>query len=124
MFRTTGFASPAEEFEGDEFDLERHIFASPDLFPVRMSGEAMIGASILAGDFVLIRPGQTPRVGEIVWARVDDRQLLRFYRKDRQGKPYLRAAHPDVPDDRPHEELLIYGVATAILRDLLPARHP
>ena len=122
MFRTTGFASPADEFEGDEFDLQRHIFASPDLFPVRMSGKAMVGAGILAGDFVLVRPGQAPRVGEIVWARIDDRLLLRFYRRDGQGRPYLRAAHPGFPDDRPREELLTYGVATAVLRDRTPPR--
>jgi repressor LexA len=49
-------------------------------------GDSMIGAHITDGDFVVIRPQQTARNGDIVVAQVDENAvtLKRFFReKDR-----------------------------------------
>lgn len=52
-------------------------------FALRVEGDSMIGAGILDGDYVLVRPQQSVDNGDIVVALLDDSVTVkRFYRED------------------------------------------
>lgn len=54
-------------------------------FALRVRGDSMVGAGILSGDLVVVRPQQTANHGEIVVARIEDEATVkRLYFKDGQ----------------------------------------
>ena len=54
-------------------------------FALRVRGDSMVGAGILSGDWVVVRPQQTANHGEIVVARIEDEATVkRLYFKDGQ----------------------------------------
>lgn len=54
-------------------------------FALRVRGDSMVGAGILIGDLVVVRPQQTANHGEIVVARIEDEATVkRLYFKDGQ----------------------------------------
>jgi repressor LexA len=62
------------------------VVASGDAYVLRVRGDSMIEAHITDGDYVVIRPQQTARDGDIVVAQVEENAvtLKRFYKeKDR-----------------------------------------
>ena len=62
------------------------LSANGDAYVLRVRGDSMIDAHITDGDFVVIRPQQTARDGDIVVAQVEENAvtLKRFFReKDR-----------------------------------------
>ena len=59
--------------------------AEPDCFALRVRGESMIGAGILDGDKVIVRPQQTADDGQIVVALLEDEATVkRLYRRNGQ----------------------------------------
>ena len=57
----------------------------PNCFALRVRGESMIGAGILDGDKVIVRPQQTADDGQIVVARIgDEATVKRLSRKNGQ----------------------------------------
>lgn len=77
---------------------------SGDAYVLRVRGDSMIDAHIADGDFVLIRPQQTARNGDIVVAQVEENAvtLKRFFKeKDRvrlepANAAYQAQFYPDV----------------------------
>ena len=77
---------------------------SGDAYVLRVRGDSMIEAHIADGDYVVIRPQQTARDGDIVVAQVDENAvtLKRFFReKDRirlqpANQNYAPQFYPDV----------------------------
>ena len=70
---------------------------SGDAYVLKVRGDSMIEAHIADGDFVLIRPQNTARNGDIVVAQVEENAvtLKRFFKeKDRDPPP---AREPGVP---------------------------
>jgi len=65
-----------------------------DAYVLRVRGDSMIEAHIADGDFVVIRPQETARDGDIVVAQVDDNAvtLKRFYRE--KDRVRLQPANP------------------------------
>jgi repressor LexA len=65
-----------------------------DAYVLRVRGDSMIEAHIADGDFVVIRPQETARDGDIVVAQVDDNAvtLKRFFREKDQVR--LQPANP------------------------------
>ena len=67
-----------------------------DLFALRVRGESMIGAGILDGDVVVVRPQQTAVNGDIVVALLEDEATVkRFYRSG--DTVCLLPENPDYP---------------------------
>lgn len=86
-------------------------------FALKVRGESMIDAGILDGDIVIIEPGQ-PRSGDIVAALIDgETTLKRFIKKDTRA-PYLKAENPNYPQLHPVVEMMVQGVAKAVVRSL------
>jgi repressor LexA len=115
-----GFAQNREqETEGCvSVDVESIGFKpTRNTFALRVTGDSMIDRHILDGDIVVLEHGPEPRHGDIVAALIDGESTLKtFLRKS--GKPYLKAENSKYPDLIPAQELMIQGVARAVLRTL------
>ncbi len=84
-------------------------------FALKVRGESMINAGIFEGDTVILDP-RTPRNNDIVAALIDGETTLKRYIHDRSCPPYLKAENTDYPEIHPVGELIIQGVALAVVR--------
>lgn len=86
-------------------------------FALKVRGDSMIDAGIEDGDNVIIEQCP-PRHGDIVAALIDNETTLkRFIQRPGDG-PYLKAENERYPELHPVSELVIQGVARAIVRSL------
>jgi repressor LexA len=86
-------------------------------FALRVRGESMIDAGINDGDTVVVET-RPPRDGEIVVALIDGQSTLKRFIRPPDGTPYLRSENQAFPVMHPVSELVIQGVATALVRRL------
>lgn len=86
----------------------------PGCFALRVRGQSMVGAGILDGDRVVVRPQTTAEDGQIVVARIDDEATVkRLSRKN--GKIWLLPENPDFePIDGTEAEIV--GLVKAVYR--------
>ena len=84
-------------------------------FALRVRGESMVGAGILDGDKVVVRPQQSADNGQIVVARIgDEATVKRLSRKN--GQIWLLPENPAFePIDGTEAELI--GVVKAVVRE-------
>ena len=59
--------------------------ADPDCFALRVRGDSMIGAGILSGDKVIVRPQPTADNGDIVVALLEDEATVKRFSADESG---------------------------------------
>ena len=87
----------------------------PSCFALRVRGESMIGAGILDGDRVIVRPQQTAEDGQIVVARIgDEATVKRLSRKN--GEIWLLPENPAFcPIDGREAEII--GIVKALARE-------
>ena len=87
----------------------------PSCFALRVRGESMIGAGILDGDRVIVRPQQTADDGQIVVARIgDEATVKRLSRKN--GQIWLLPENPAFsPIDGTEAEII--GIVKALCRE-------
>lgn len=84
-------------------------------FALKVRGESMINAGIFEGDTVILDPRQ-PRNNDIVAALIDGETTLKRFIQTRNQSPFLKAENPDYPEIYPVGELIIQGVALAVVR--------
>ncbi len=92
------------------FGLSRNA----EVFAVRVRGDSMVNAHIVAGDTVIIECRE-PRPADIVAALIDGESTLKTY-VVRRGQPFLKAENPEYPDLVPARELVIQGVMAGLVR--------
>ena len=87
----------------------------PGCFALRVRGDSMVGAGILSGDKVVVRPQQTANDGQIVVARIgDEATVKRLYR--RNGQVWLMPENVAYePIDGSEAELI--GLVKAVVRE-------
>lgn len=86
----------------------------PGCFALRVRGESMIGAGILSGDLVVVRPQQTAMDGQIVVARIGDEATVKRLSR-RSGQVWLLPENPDFePIDGSEAEII--GLVKAVIR--------
>ncbi len=87
----------------------------PSCFALRVRGDSMIGAGILDGDKVVVRPQPTANDGQIVVARIgDEATVKRLSRKD--GQVWLLPENENYdPIDGSEAELV--GLVKAVVRE-------
>ena len=87
----------------------------PGCFALRVRGDSMIGAGILDGDKVVVRPQQTADNGQIVVARIgEEATVKRLLRKE--GKIWLMPENEAYePIDGTQAELV--GLVKAVVRE-------
>ena len=87
----------------------------PGCFALRVRGESMIGAGILDGDKVVVRPQQTADDGQIVVARIGDEATVKRLSLKR-GQVWLLPENPAFePIDGSEAELI--GLVKAVVRE-------
>jgi repressor LexA len=87
-----------------------------DSFMLRVKGDSMVGAAILDGDLILVRPQPSAENGEIVVAMVDDEATVkRFYKED--GRIRLQ---PENPEMAPifSSDVTVVGRVEAVVRKI------
>ncbi len=109
----------AEENIEEYFRLPTSLVGRGEYFLLRASGDSMIEAGINDGDLVLIRQQNTASAGQIVVALIDnDTTLKRFFPEPENSRIRLHPENNSM-DDFYVSELLIQGVATKVLKDLV-----
>jgi repressor LexA len=105
--------------ESHEGALEpSQLFGDPKgLFALRVRGDSMIGAGILAGDFVIVRHQERANPGDIVVALVGDEATVKTYRP-RADSIELVAANPKYDPIVVAEEsdFRIMGIVRGVIR--------
>lgn len=87
----------------------------PGCFALRVRGESMIGAGILDGDRVIVRPQPTAEDGQIVVARIGDEATVKRLSL-RRGQVWLLPENPAFdPIDGSQAELV--GLVKAVFRE-------
>ena len=87
----------------------------PGCFALRVRGDSMVGAGILSGDKVVVRPQQTANDGQIVVARIGDEATVKRLRR-RQGQVWLMPEN-DAYEPIDGREAEIIGVVKAVVRE-------
>ena len=87
----------------------------PGCFALRVRGDSMLGAGILPGDKVVVRPQATADDGQIVVARLEDEATVKRLRR-RGGEIWLIPENDAyAPIDGTHAEII--GVVKAVVRE-------
>jgi repressor LexA len=104
----------AEQMIEDVFPLPKLLVGDGTLFMVKVSGESMIDAAIMDGDWVVVRQQDTAENGEIVAAMIDGEATVKtLQRKD--GHVWLLPHNPAYsPIDG--DEATILGRVVSVLR--------
>ena len=87
----------------------------PGCFALRVRGDSMVGAAILSGDLVVVRPQQSADDGQIVVARIGDEATVKRLHR-RNGKVLLMPENDNyAPIDGSEAELI--GIVKAVVRE-------
>jgi repressor LexA len=108
-----------EEREGTVPVAPDRIGAQDRLFALRVRGDSMMGAGILAGDLVIVRQQATADTGDIVVALVGEEATVKRLVRQRD-RLELHPANPDFAPIviRPPEELVLLGRVIEVRRYL------
>lgn len=87
----------------------------PECFALRVRGDSMIGAGILDGDKVVIRPQQAAEDGQIVVARIGDEATVK--RLHRRNGQVLLMPENDNYEPIDGSEAEIIGLVRAVVRE-------
>lgn len=87
----------------------------PGCFALRVRGDSMVGAAILSGDLVVVRPQQSADDGQIVVARIGDEATVKRLRR-RNGQVWLMPENDNYePIDGTEAEII--GIVRAVVRE-------
>ena len=87
----------------------------PACFALRVRGDSMVGAGILSGDKVVVRPQQTAMDGQIVVARIGDEATVKRLQR-RNGEIWLMPEN-DAYEPIEGSEAEIIGLVKAVFRE-------
>jgi repressor LexA len=108
---------PIEAYQeaSDTLSVPEALAASGDAYVLKVRGDSMIDAHITDGDFVVIRPQQTARNGDIVVAQVEENAvtLKRFFRE--KDRVRLQPANEQYPPMF-YDEVRIQGKLIGVIR--------
>ena len=111
-----GIPITAEQQIDEIFPLPRQLVGKGDLFMLKVSGESMIDAAIMDGDWVVVRQQKTAENGEIVAAMLDNEATVKVFRQ-RDGHTWLLPRNTNFePIVGDHAEIL--GKVVAVLRSV------
>jgi repressor LexA len=93
---------PVEALEDAQGTLSVPARLRGDLYALRVTGESMLHAGILDGDYVVVRKQPHAENGEIIVAMIDGEATVKYYQR-KLGKVFLLPANPrfrpiEIPD--------------------------
>jgi repressor LexA len=109
---------PIEALETDRtLPVPAALLGAGDHYALEVSGDSMIEAGILDGDFALVRRTDTARDGEIVVALVNNEEATLKYLRHENGKIRLDPANSAYdPQFFDPEEVVVQGKLSGLLR--------
>ncbi|WP_174501974.1 S24 family peptidase [Acidiphilium sp. C61] len=112
---TTGFSSPAADHLDGPIDLSEALdLRKPGRYPVRVSGDALIGRGIRSGDILITDAAERPFDGAVVVVMVDGDVLVAEIER-RGGAWWIRGEGADSGREVP-EDAEVWAVARALVR--------
>ena len=112
---TCGFPSPAEDFMGEDLDLNQRCIRRPSstFFVEADTGQSMEGVGIYPGDTLIVDRSIDAKNGHVVIVLWEGGYMCKKLRIH-SGRVALVSAHPDHPPIvvPPDMELEIWGVVT------------
>lgn len=111
-----GFPNTTEEEILETISLDEFLINNPQgTFMLKVTGDSMINAGIMPGDYVLVDRSLIPKNGQIVIAQIDDEWTMKYFEK-KGDKVFLRPANKKYPLISPKKELIIGGVVIGVIR--------
>ncbi len=109
---------PIEALEGQSsLPVPAALLGPGEHFALEVSGDSMIEAGILDGDFALIRKTNTARDGEIVVALIDGEEAtLKYLYREQSGVRLDPANAAYDPQHYPSEAVVVQGKLAGLLR--------
>lgn len=104
----------AEENKIDNFMFSKNLFNFENMFMLKVQGDSMIDASILDGDFVVVKQSQDAENGQIVVAMVEDGATVKTFYKE---KDCIRL-QPENPLYQPiiSPDIQVLGIVVGLVR--------
>jgi len=115
-----GFPSPADDYQEDKLDLNRHLIKNPAAtFFVRVTGDSMVGAGIHSGDLLVVDRSIEPKNKSVVIAVVNGELAVKRIRI-KNKKVALESENEDYPDRQitGEMEFEVWGVVTSVIHEL------
>ena len=117
---TTGFQSPADDYEQSRIDLAKELVTTiASVFCMRVEGGSMEDAGIRDGDILVCDRARTPKSGDVVIADVNELRVVKRLRV-RSGRATLLAEakdHKAIEVD-PEQGVVIVAVVVHAVRTL------
>jgi repressor LexA len=108
---------PIEAYQdaSETMSVPEAVVAGGDAYVLRVRGDSMIDAHITDGDYVVIRPQQTARDGDIVVAQVEENAvtLKRFFKE--KNRVRLQPANEQYPPQF-YDQVNIQGKLIGVIR--------
>lgn len=111
----------AEQQIEERLAVDRRWVTAPGCFAVRVHGESMMGAGIMDGDYVIVRPQKTAENGEIVAVLIEGEATVKKFYQERGGRIRLQPENPAIepifvnPRDR---SIQILGKVVGLFRKM------
>lgn len=109
---------PIEALEGqNSLAVPAALLGAGEHYALEVSGDSMVEAGILDGDYALIRKAESAREGEIIVALVDDAEAtLKFYRMEGSMVRLDPANRAYEPQRYPPSRVRVQGKLAGLLR--------
>ncbi len=88
-----------------------------DVFLLQVKGDSMIGAGILEGDLVIVKPTHEVRSGDIVVALLHDEATVKRF-VEINGRRYLKPENSKYQNIYPNDEWSVQGKVVGVIRQL------
>src|SRR5690349_9821017 len=116
----TGFGAAADDYAEKDIDLNEQLIKNkPATFFMRVSGDAMMGAGIFAGDVVIVDRSITPHSGQVIIATLDGEMLIRRFEKSFNKIRLIPETKNLAPIEvDPFADFSVWGVVTYVIHRL------
>jgi repressor LexA len=103
-------------FEGS-LEPARLFGDTSGLFALKVRGDSMVGAGVLAGDYVVVHSQEHANPGEMVVALIGDEATVKYY-QPKGDRVVLMPANPEFEpiSVQPGSDFMILGIVRGVLR--------
>lgn len=115
--RTVGFSN--DEALSETMSLEDLLAVDLSMAKLfRVQGDSMINAGIHEDDILLVECTDKWKNGDMVVAEIDGMETVKYIKKDKTGKQFLRPANDELADMYPDEYLKVKAKVVNVIRKI------
>ncbi|MFT7557367.1 MAG: DNA polymerase V [Planctomycetota bacterium] len=113
---TAGFPTATEEDEYDTMTIDEWLITNHESsYMLEVSGDSMVDAGIVDGDYVIAERTTAYQPGDIVIAEIDGKWTMKYLRTAK-GAFYLEAANKNYPNLHPKDDLNVAAIVRGVVR--------